>query len=248
MKKEHAFLSALGILVLGASFILAFYFNNQRNNEDRFSVVGSGTVYAQADIANITIGLKTETKKTAAEATKDSTEKMNEIVGAVKDLGVEEKDIKTTNYYLNPVYNWTEQKGQQLIGYEVSQNVTLKIRNLESIGDIIARTTEKGANQIGGINFTIDDEYELRNEARGLAIEKAKEKAQMIADESGMKLGKIKSVYENSYQPMMDYAYSNARKEMASVEMDQAAGISAPSIESGQNEIRVEVTLIYEVK
>lgn len=248
MKKAHVFLSALGILVIGASFILAFYFNNQKNNDDRFSVVGSGTVYAKADIANITIGLKTETKKTAAEATKDSTDKMNDIVSAVKDLGVEEKDIKTTNYHLNPVYNWTEKNGQQLIGYEVSQNVTLKVRNLESIGDIIAGTTEKGANQIGGINFTIDDEYELRNEARGLAIEKAKEKAQMIADESGMELGKIKSVYENGYQPVMDYAYSNAYKEVSAVEMDQAAGITAPSIESGQNEIRVEVTLIYEVK
>ena len=248
MKKAHVFLSALGILVIGASFVLAFYFNNQKNNEDRFSVSGSGTVYAKADIANITIGLKTETKKTAAEATKDSTEKMNEIVKAVKDLGVEEKDIKTTNYYLNPVYNWTEQKGQQLIGYEVSQNVTLKVRDLGSIGDIIARTTEKGANQIGGISFTIDDEYELRNEARALAIEKAKAKAEMIAQESGMELGKIKSVLENSYQPVIDYAYSNARKEMISLEADQAAGVAAPSIESGQNEIRVEVTLVYEGK
>lgn len=247
MKKAHVFLAALGILVLGASFVLAFYFSNKQKNEDRFSVSGSGTVYAKADIANLTVGLKTDTKKTAAEATKNSTDKMNEIVKAVKDLGVEEKDIKTTNYLLNPVYNWTEKTGQQLVGYEVSQNVTLKIRNLEKIGDIIAKTTEKGANQIGGISFTIDDEYQLRNEARALAIEKAKEKAQLIASESGMKLGEIKNVFETS-QPVYDLMYSNVRKEASSVVMDQAAGGAAPSIESGQNEIKVEVSLTYEVK
>jgi uncharacterized protein YggE len=248
MKKTYVFLAALGILVVGAVLIASLYFNNRNINQDRFSVTGSGTVYAKADIASLTIGLKTETKKTAAEATKESTDKMNKIVDEVKKLSVEAKDIKTTDYRLNPVYNYTEKDGQKLIGYEVTQNVTLKIRNLEKIGDIISKTTETGANQVGNINFTIDDEYELKNQARGLAIEKAKEKAEMIAKESGIKLGKITGVFESSinYPPMM-LDYSNAKME-SSVVANQAGGIAGPSIEAGQNEVKVEVTLTYEVK
>jgi len=173
---------------------------------------------------------------------------MNEIIQALKSLDIEAKDIKTTDYRLSPVYNWTDQKGQQLVGYEVSQNASVKIRNLDKIGDVIAKTTEKGANQIGNIDFTIDDEFELKNEARELAIQKAKEKAEMIADQTGMKLGKIKGVYENSVVPSPMYDYTNARKEMSfgTGAVDQV--VSSPSIETGQNEIKVEVTLNYEVK
>jgi len=245
MKKEHFILSLVGMLILGAVIGLAFYFPNKSINEDRFSVTGSGTVYAKADIASLTIGLKTEVKKTAAEVTKENSRQMNEIIAAVKELGIEEKDIKTTNYQLNPVYTWTEKRGQVLLGYEIYQNITLKIRDLDKISEIIAKTTEKGANQIGGINFTIDDEYELKNEARKLAIEKAKEKAIAIAAESGMKLGKIKGVIESSYQP---FHYSNAYKDMRLQNSDEAETVIAPSIEVGQNEVKVEVTLIYEVK
>lgn len=246
MRKTHVFLATLGVLAVTAVVIVALVMADKVNNQDRFSVVGSGTVYAKADIANIEVGLRTGTKKTAAEATKDSTTKMNDIITAIKGLGVEDKDIKTSGYSLSPVYNWTNDRGQELSGYEVSQNLSLKIRDLEKIGDVIAKTTEKGANQIGNINFTIDDEYELKNQARELAIEKAKEKAMMIAEQSGMKLGEIKSVYESSEQATPVY-YSNAK-----LSMDSAGGAAqsmvSPEIQSGQNEIKIEITLVYEVK
>jgi uncharacterized protein YggE len=244
MKKTYVFLATLGILAVAAIVIVALVMANKINNQDRFSVTGSGTVYAKADIANLEVGLKTGTKKTAAEATQESTVKMNEIIQELKKLNIDEKDIKTTSYNLSPVYNWTDKTGQQLVGYELSQNLTLKIRDLTKIGDIIAKTTEKGANQIGNINFTIDDEYSLKNQARELAIEKAKEKALLIATQSGMKLGEVKSVYENSDPVVSPMAYSNAK-------MDLGGGsetITSPEIQSGQNEIKVDVTLVYEVK
>jgi hypothetical protein len=245
MKKAHVFLATLGVLAVVAIVVVSLITTNKVNNQDRFSVVGSGTVYAKADIANIEVGLRTGTKKTAVEATTESTAKMNDIIAELKKLNIDEKDIKTSGYNLNPVYNWTNDKGQQFIGYEVAQNVSLKIRDLSKIGDVIAKTTEKGANQIGSINFTIDDEYELKNQARELAIEKAKEKAMMIAEQSGMKLGEVKSVYESSVPIATPMYYSNAK-------MDSAAGagvaLASPEIQSGQNEIKVEVTLVYEVK
>ena len=246
MKKGHIILAVIGILAISGVAVASMYAQKECNNEDRFSVVGSGTVYAKADIANIAVGLTTGVKKTAAEATKESTEKMNKIIQSLNDLGIEEKDIKTENYSLQPIYNWVENKGQVLQGYQITQNVNVKVRDLEKIGDVISKTTEQGANQIGNISFTIDDEYELKNQARELAISKAKEKAQLIASQAGMKLGEVKSFYENAAAAEAVTMYSNARKEMAV--MDQAAGLVAPTISTGQNEIRVEVTLVYEVK
>lgn len=123
MKKLNFILATLGVLAVTAIVIVSVVMALKANNQDRFSITGDGTVYAKADIANIEVGLRTGTKKTAAEATTDSTNKMNAIIGAVKALGIDEKDIKTSDYALNPVYNYTATKGQELTGYEVTQNV-----------------------------------------------------------------------------------------------------------------------------
>ncbi len=245
MNKSQIFLATLVSLAVTAIVIVALVMANKTNNLERFSVNGSGTVYAKADIANLEVGLKTGAKKTAAEATVDSTNKMNSIIAELKKLGIEDKDIKTSNYNLNPVYNYTQDKGQELVGYEVNQNVTLKIRDLSKIGDVIAKTTEKGANQVGNVSFTIDDEFALKNQARELAIKKAKEKAELIASQSGLKLGELKGVYENADQGMpIMMSYTNAKMESDAM----GGGIASPSIQSGQNEIKVDVTLTYEVK
>jgi hypothetical protein len=230
-----------------AIVIVALVTTNKVNNQDRFSVVGSGTVYAKADIANIQVGFKSGIKKTAAEATTESTSKMNNIIAALKKLSIDDKDIKTSDYNLSPSYNWTNEKGQELIGYEVSQNLTLKIRDLNKIGDVIARTTEQGANQIGSVSFTIDDEFELRNQARELAISKAKEKATLIAQQSGMKLGDIKGVYESADTLPRAVTYSNAKMDSSAMGLG-GSELATPSVQAGQNEIRVEATLVYEVK
>lgn len=247
MKKLSFVLLAAGILAVTAIVIVALVTTNRVNNQDRFSVVGSGTVYAKADIANIQVGFKSGIKKTAAEATTESTKKMNDIIAALKKLGIDEKDIKTSDYNLSPSYNWTTDKGQVLVGYEVSQNLTLKIRDLSKIGDVIARTTEQGANQIGNVSFTIDDEFALKNQAREMAIEKAKEKASLIAKQAGMKLGEVKGVFESSDQTPSPIMYSNAKMDSA-VGMGGGTVLSNPTIQAGQNEVKVDVTLMYEVK
>ncbi len=243
MKKTLFVLASLITLSVTAIVITALVMAKKTDIQDRFSVVGSGTVYAKADIANIEIGFNTGTKKTAAEATVDSTDKMNKIVDVVKKLGIEDKDIKTSNYNLNPVYNYTSDRGQQLMGYEVTQAITLKVRDLTKIGDVIAKTTEQGANQINSISFTIDDEYVLKNQARKLAIAKAREKAAMIAAQSGIKLGKITGFSENSEPVITPMYYSNAK-----MSFDSAEGMASPEIQTGQNEIKVEVVLTYAVK
>lgn len=242
--KPHFWFKFLAMLCVTAIVIVALVMVSQKQDmEYQFSATATGKVYAKPDIANLTVGLKTEAKATAAEAVKQNTAKMNEIIAALKKVGIEEKDIKTTNYSLNPVYDWTSGR-QVLRGYEVSQNVTVKIRNLDKIGDAIAKTTEKGANQIGNVEFTIDDEYELKAEARNEAIGKAKEKAKDIAEKTGIKLGKIVNVYENQvyYPSSVNYA-----KDMG-YGIGGGGAVPAPEIQIGQNEVSVEVTVVWKVK
>ena len=245
MKKSQVFLASLLIVAVAIVILGAFKFSNQQKTVDRFSVSGTGKVYAKADIANISLGFKTETKATAAEAATDSSNKMNAIIAAVKILGVDDKDIQTSNYSLNPVYNWTQDKGQQLTGYEVDQTLDLKIRDLTKIGDIIAKGTENGANQIGGISFTIDDETALKDQARALAIKNAEDKANLIAKQSGMKLGAVKDVQETQSNSGIVPMYATAKMDLAA---GSAAPVPAPTIATGQNEIQVDVNLVYEVK
>ncbi len=245
MDKQNFIIKMATVLGVVAIVIVSLVMMSQKNDMDyQFSATATGKVFAKPDIANLTVGIKTEPKATAAEAVKDNTKKMNEIIDALKKVGIEEKDIKTTNYSLNPYYDWSSGR-QVLRGYEISQNVTVKIRDLDKIGEAIAKTTEKGANQIGNIEFTIDDEYELKAEARNGAIEKAIEKAKAIADKTGMHLGKIVNVYEN--QVYAQPVYSNYSKDVA-YGLGGASEVAVPSIQTGQNEVNVEVTVVWEVK
>jgi len=242
-KMAKYFLTILGILAVTAIVIISLIMTNRDNQKDRFSVTDFGIVYAKANIANITIGVKSEVKKTAIEASQENSQKMNAVIKAIKLLGVEDKDIKTNNYRLTPVYNWLERRGQNLKGYQASQDLSLKIRDLNKIGDIIAATTKQGANQIGNVSFTIDDEYDLKNQARKIAIEKAEKKAKSIAQQTGMKLGKVKGFYEN--QPKVS-PYNSLQLEMPTTLSNNS--LNSPNIEAGQNEIKVTVSIIYAVK
>lgn len=232
------------ILCVTAIVIVALAMAQTNQQENQFSVSAVGKVFAKPDIANLVIGFQTEVKKTAALAVKENSDKMNEIIKELKVLDIESKDIKTTNYNLSPVYDWTQVGGQRLRGYQVSQNITIKIRNLEKIGDAIAKTTEKGANQVGNINFTIDDEDALKSQARNEAIEKAKIKAKIIAKTTGMKLGKIVNVYENQvYYPEAYYS-----RDVGGLGLGGGDSVPAPQIETGENEVKVEVTVVYKVR
>ena len=212
--------------------------------DDRFTVSATGKVTAIPDIAMITIGVHTEAKETAAGAVKENTELMNKIVEALKGIDIEKKDITTTSYKLNPVYDWTDKSGRTLKGYEIRQNVTIKIRDLDNIGKAIQVTTEEGANQIGGISFTIDDPEELRKEAVKIAITKAKEKAEDLSSAAGLKLGKLINMYESQeYYPEV-----RTNKVYFDEAVGLGGGIPEPTIEAGEQEIQVEVTLVYEVK
>jgi uncharacterized protein YggE len=234
----------VGVLALGVLAILRDRIVNPTN--DQISVSAEGKVFAKPDIAQVDFGVQTDTKSEAADVVQEGTEKMNAIIAALQELGIEEKDIKTTSFNLNPVYYYPMDGERQLSGYELYQQVTLKIRNLDIIGDAIQTATTNGANQIGNVVFTIDETDALQAEARIEAIAKARTKAEEIAQQAGIKLGKIVSIYESGImiiRPRTSYSY-----DMGGGFSDEKAVFAAPEVETGEMEVTTTVTLTYRIK
>lgn len=215
------------------------YIGKPTDIRDTISISGEGKVTAIPDIATIEIGVSIE-KADVSSAQKENTEKMNAVSSRVKDLGVEVKDIQTTNYQIFPQYDYMKD-GQRLRGYQVSQSARIKIRDLSKIGAILAAVGQAGANQVSGVSFTIDDPEALRQEARGKALENAKAKAQALADKAGVKLGKIVSFSE----------YSGGTPTPYPIYAERAIGLGmgggSPEVQAGSLDVVVNVNVSYEI-
>lgn len=205
------------------------------------SVSGEGKVVGIPDVATIDLGMVIE-RPTVTAAQKENTRVMNELISRVKAAGIEEKDIQTTSYNVYPVYDWVDNR-QRLRGYSVSQNVHVKVRDLEKVGDLVGMAGELGANQIGGVGFAVDDPEALRQEARVKALENAKAKAETLARVAGVKLRRVVSFDESFSNPPMPVYYDRA---LGMGGANEAA--AAPSVEAGSSEIRANVTITYEIE
>ena len=215
------------------------YIGRPESQRDTIAISAEGKVTAKPDIAAISAGVMTE-KKTVVDAQKENTAKMNAIVAKIKSFGVADDDIKTTNYSIYPQYDWIDNR-QVERGFQVSQNVEVKVRDLAKIGDILAAVGELGANQVGGVTFTIDEPEELRQQARLKGLEAAKRKAQALAEAAGVKLGKVVGFSESEgYVPSPMYYARDAAQGLG-------GGGAAPSIESGSQDVVVNVTVLYEI-
>lgn len=233
-------------------FILLFVFSkwgpainfsttNQTKGEP-FVVTGEGKVYATPNIAKISVGI-TQSGVLLANVQKDVNTKTQKLTAAIKNLGIEEKDIKTTSYYLYPQYDYTTGSGK-ITGYEVSTTYQITIRNIDKINDVISTATASGANAEGGITFDLNDETkkEKLQEARVLAVSEAKDKAQGLAKAAGLTLGKIINVSEYSPAPTRMVALPVTGGGM------QDKVDTTPSIQTGQNEIDITISLSYDVR
>lgn len=203
--------------------------------KNTISVNGEGRVYTKPDIALINLSVVTEGASVKIVQNKN-TEKMNKVIKFLKDFGVAEKDIKTINYQLYPRYSYEDRKIPQIIGYEISQTLEIKIRDLDKIGEILEGSTGVGINQISSLQFKVDDDEKIKEEARTLAIEDAKAKAKKLASQLGIRLIKI-----SGYSEGTGFDYPAYR------EFGIGGGGETPRIEVGENEIIVNVILIYEI-
>lgn len=240
----------LGALGIDRVFQAGINFKNlanwQRPNStnDTITITGQGKVIAIPDVGMIDVTVQSRGQSVAQVQT-ESTTKMNAINEYLKSFGVEKKDLKTTNYNLNPIYSYNPKDGKQNFdGYELTQTLSVKIRALDKAGDILGGVIDKGANNVSELRFTVDDSEALKAEARLKAIAQAKEKAQALAKAAGVKLGKVRAFNENSNNPTPYPTYYT--RDMAAGMMESKA--IAPTVEAGSQEITVDVSISYEIE
>lgn len=215
------------------------------------SVTGEGEIVSIPDVATFSFSVSADAK-VVSDAQAEVTEKMDAILLGLEALGVEDKDIKTTDYSIWPKYTYQSTicsptycpPGRQVEdGYTVSHSILVKIRKTEDAGKALALAGDKGATNLSGITFAIDDPDKLLDEARALAIEDARAKAKVLSKELGVRLVRVVSFYDNTDRGIPYYA-----EGMGGDMMLKTSSAPAPTIPAGENKSIVSVTVVYEIR
>lgn len=216
---------------------------------DTIEVQGIGSVMATPDIARISFGHREEAADLAT-AQQNLESVISSALDALATAGVDAKDISQQNYNSYPRYEYRNNcvgmrcdGDRELVAYEVSQSIGVIVRDIEQAGEIVALLGNTGVTELSGPFFEIEDMTVYEQEARSLAIENAREEAKVLAQDLGVRLGKMVDFYENMYggfpEPYM------RSMDMAVMEMDTLKEVSVPV---GQDEVEVQVTLVFKIK
>jgi len=201
---------------------------------------GSGETLSAPDMAEMYFGANV-LKADAKAALDGASQVATAITDAVKSAGIPAEDIQTANVSVYPEYRGNGDKAPEVTGYRASVQVRVKVRDLEKIGDVIGAASDAGANEIGGPNFTLDDDAAAQDEAIQDAIKDARRRAETMAKAAGKTLGGIIAVTEaGASVPPLYYGRS------AGVALD-AYGAGVP-IEPGQLTVNASVTVVFELK
>lgn len=209
----------------------------QTTKTNLFTTSGTGKAIGIPDTAQLSIGV-TKTASTVSSAQEQTNTAANKIINDLKKLGIKDKDIKTTNYSVNPNYDFNRGE-QNITGYTVTQTLEISVAPIDVANKAIDTATSDGANLVGGVNFVFDEKTKknLENKAREDAVKEAKEKAQNLAKITGIKLGRIVDVQESgNFEPRPIFATQ-------SLEVGKAADTS---LQPGENSITINITLYYE--
>lgn len=193
------------------------------------SLAGSGEVRAKPDMAVISSGVVTEAKTARAALTANNAA-MAEVIAAIKKAGIADKDLQTSGFSVEPRYDDPPQgkdgrrQPPRIIGYTVSNALSVKVRDLARLGELLDLSVSLGANQVSGIAFSIENDTALRDEARKQAMADAIRKARLYAEAAGVQLKRILSITENAgYRPPTPFV-ARAMKMEAADTVPVAAG------------------------
>lgn len=206
------------------------------------NVNGTGQAFLSPDIAYIYIGVHSE-EATAADAVATNNRETQKVIEALKQAGVDPKDIRTTNFSIWPNQQYGPDGQPVGTRYVVDNSVFVTVRELENLGDLLDSAIGAGANSINSIQFDVEDKTEALKKAREEAVKDAKEQAKELADAAGMTLGEVQSIgfQDASPVPYMD-SYGKGGGGAA---IEQAASVP---IQPGQLTLTVYVNMSYEIK
>ncbi len=194
---------------------------------------GTGAVMATPDILVVSIGVTTR-GDTPSEALSANSADMQNVIDAILAAGVDQADVTTSGFSINPVYaelRPADDQTQRIIAYNVSNQVTVRIRDINASGDILDQVVTAGANQINGISFDIANPQPLQDEAIQAAIADAQRRAQLMADAAGVRLVRVLTVS----------TYANNQPQF-----DMVRAMAVPIV-AGEQAITANATLVYEI-
>lgn len=234
------------LIILGITSMKSMRNNGQSSNT--ITVTGEGEVFAVPDIATISATLQAEESDvTLAQAS--VSEQAKAIVVALSSLKISNEDIQTSGYSSNPRYEYQGTDGEAtrvLVGYEVSQTLTIKVRNILDAGKVLGILGKIDVEYINGPYFEIDEPDMLQAEARSIAIANAEEKAHALAQDLGVRLGKLVSFSEGGNYPVPMYAEVGIMMKAVSDSVEES--LPDPEIPTGENQINSSVTITYKIK
>lgn len=247
---KKLFLTFAGILIVYAIVFLGTLIRNNIKAYDSIGVAdkpertilieGQGKITAKPDIAMTNMGVIAE-GATVEEAQTKSTEVMNKLSTRLAQIGIAKEDIQTSQYNIYPMYTYDQVKGNVLTGYQVSQNVEIKIRDLQKAQTVLALAGEVGANSVSGLQFTIDDKQVYLDQARQEALDKVGKKAKAISKSLGVRMVGIATYNEYEVGNGNPMPYLSAVK-------NEAMGGSTPTVETGTNEVIMNVSVVFEIR
>ena len=214
-----------------APFLLAAVFAAPAFADDiGISITGTGEVTAAPDTAFVSSGVTTQAT-TAREALDANSAAMTELLATLEAAGIAARDVQTSGFSVSPNYVYSDARddsGYQLppkiVGYQVSNTVTVRVRDLDSLGSVLDQAVTVGANTISGVTFTVADPSDLYDEARRAAFADARKKAELYAEVAGEELGDLVSITESqSYEAPQPFMMK-ARDEMAASAVPVATG------------------------
>lgn len=212
-------------------------------NQRTIVVDGQGKITVTPDIAMVNLGTVSE-GKTVAEAQQKNTDAMNKLTEKLKGLKIDKKDIQTTYYNIYPRYDYVDNV-QKLAGYQVSQDLTVKIRDISVANQVISSAGEVGANNVGGLQFTIDDRDTYKAQARELALKKIGEKARVLSQALGVNIVGIVS-YNEFEGGIGSDPYGMGGMGIGAKTMELS--VAPPDIQSGSNDIIMNVNVVFEIR
>jgi uncharacterized protein YggE len=249
-KHTLAAAGALVAVILAGAVVLSAMDSNptggasaQEGDRTRtITVSGEGRVSLAPDTVMMTLGVDVRNEELDAAQT-EAAEKMDAIIAALKGAGVAEQDIQTGSYYINVERDYN-QPSQPLIGYIVSHTVTAKVRDTDKAGSTIEAAVDAGANNVGGVWFALENPSDAIKQAREQAVSDARARAEELARLSNATLGVVQHITEGYSNPVQPVPYANAE---AGAAYDMATKSVAPTINPGQTEVVMSVTVTYAI-
>ncbi len=255
---------AIALLAIGIASVMSattYGRSIQPSSYRSFTVSGEGKATGIPDVAQFSFSVVTEGGKDIGALQQENTKKANAAIAFLKENGVEAKDITTSYYDVSPRYqNYACGTSigyatgsmisapsiepcppADIVGYTVSQSVSVKSRDFTKTGALLSGVVEKGANTVSSLSFVIDEPDTIESEARTEAIAKARTKAEAVAKAGGFSVGRILSITEGYVSPSYERAYAT----MDMVSSGKGAPVS-PTIEPGSQDVVIDVSISFE--